>query len=224
MKSHSTATSIIYGTIRRILRPFIQGIWIKKVTGLHNIPRRGSAILAMNHQSFFDFLTLSVVCPRNIHFLAAEKFFYHPVWKHIMMVTGQIKVERTSTDKAGVHQLVETHVQKNTLLGIFPEGTRSESKTHMLKAYTGIAKYALTHRIPIIPVGIIGADDVLSKTGKKVNTAKVIEIHIGEALHFDEYFEKEISKETCTLVTEKVMKKISNLSNKIYTHYEFDNN
>lgn len=198
------------------------GIWIKKVTGLHNIPKKGSSILAMNHQSFFDFLTLSVVCPRNIHFLAAEKFFHHPIWKHVMMFTGQIKVERTSTDKSGVHESVRTHVQKNTLIGIFPEGTRSESKTHMLKAYTGIAKYALAHRIPIIPVGIIGAEDVLSKQGKKINTSKIIEIHIGEPMHFEKYFEGQTDRETLMLVTEKVIKKIEKLSNKIYPHYEYD--
>lgn len=221
MESHSYGISLLYGLLRRLLKPLIKALWIKKVTGLSNIPKKGSAIIAMNHQSFFDFLTLSVVSSRNIHFLAAEKFFYHPVWKHIMRASGQIKVDRKSDNKEEVHDKVKKHIEKSTLIGIFPEGTRSESKTHMLKAYTGIARYALAHKIPIIPVGIIGADEVLPKGAKKIKTGKMIEIHIGEPIHLEHYWGEEEDKETRTIVTEKVIKKIESLSKKIYPHYEF---
>lgn len=220
MKSHSNTTAFVYFSLRKILKPLIKGIWIKKTTGQHNIPKKGAAIVALNHQSLLDFLTFSVVSPRNIHFLAAEKFFSHPLWKILMKLTGQIKVERQLGDKSSVHAAVKQHIDKGTLIGIFPEGTRSHLKDEMLKAFTGIARYALEHQVPIIPVGIVGADGILSKTQKGVKFAKTVEIHIGEPLHFNEHWGKHTDKEICTIVTERVMRQIERLSGKRYPHYE----
>ena len=220
MKSYSTTTSFTYFFLRKALKPVIKGIWVKKVSGLENIPKAGSAILALNHQSFFDFLTFSVVANRNVHFLAAEKFFKSFFWKPIMLLTGQIKVDRQTSDKSGVHTAVAEHLKRGQLIAIFPEGTRSHLEFEMLKAYTGIARYALEHHVPIIPVGIKGAEKVHSKSTPNLSFKKVVEIHIGEPLHFNEHWGKHADKEVCTIVTEKVIKKIEKLSGKTYPHYE----
>ncbi len=221
MNSYSKLTSIVYSCLRRLLKPLVKWIWVKKVTGLANIPTDGSAIFALNHQSFLDFITFSVVCPRNVHFLAAEKFFNSLFWNPIMKLSGQIRVNRNSHDKTSVHAIVKKHIEKGTLLAIFPEGTRADSELEMLKAYNGIAKYALEHQIPIIPVGIVGAHGILSKNSSKIRFKKSIEIHIGEPLIFSEYWGKHLDKSTCTFITEKVIKKIELLSGKKYNHYEF---
>lgn len=221
MKSYSTIISITYSFLRKVLGPIIKLVWVKKVTGISNIPKSGSAIFALNHQSFIDFITFSVVCPRNVHFLAAEKFFTSLFWKPVMILTGQIKVERNLHDKSTVHSIVKKHIDKGTTLGIFPEGTRSHSETEMLKAYNGIARYSLEHKVPIIPVGIVGAHSFFSKNNPKIGFKKSVEIHIGKPLLFEDYWDKHLDKSTCTLITEKVMKEIEILSGKKYKHYEF---
>jgi 1-acyl-sn-glycerol-3-phosphate acyltransferase len=202
------------------LKPVIKGIWVREVTGLDNIPKKGGAIIALNHQSFFDFLTFSVVTKRNVHFLAAEKFFRNKSTLPVMILTGQIKVERGDSDKSLVHESVETHLKKGHLVGIFPEGTRSHLEFEMLKAYTGIAKYALKHHVPIIPVGIRGAFNIHAKDSKKLRYSKEIEIHIGEPIHFEEHWDKHTDKYICTKVTESVVREIEKLSLKKYPHYE----
>lgn len=221
MKSYSKIISIIYYILRSLLKPLIKVVWVKKVTGLSNVPTTGPAIFALNHQSFLDFITFSVVCPRNVHFLAAEKFFNSLFWKPIMILSGQIKVTRNSHDKATVHSSVKNHVEKGMLLAIFPEGTRSHSEIEMLKAYTGVAKYALEHCVPIIPVGIKGAHGIFSKGSNKIKLRKSVEISIGEPMIFKEYWGKHLDKSTCTFITEKVIKRIEILSGKKYNHYEF---
>ncbi|HEY1037533.1 MAG TPA: lysophospholipid acyltransferase family protein [Candidatus Paceibacterota bacterium] len=220
MKSHSRFISFTYSVLRFILRPIIITIWVKEVTGVKNIPKTGGAIVALNHQSFLDFFAFAVVAPRGTHFLSAEKFFKKGLWKWLMILTGQIKVERNADDKSGVHSLVKKHIENGDLVGIFPEGTRSHLKDEMLKAFTGIAKYALEHRVPIIPVGIKGAHEIHSKESKRVKFIKTLEVHIGTPLHFPNHWEHHSDKEARTYVTEKAIKQIERLSGKRYPHYE----
>jgi len=222
MNSDSNLVAFLHYSIRKIFGPLVRLVWIKKVTGLENIPSAGPAILVFNHQSFFDFICFMAVSPRNIHYLSAEKFFTHKVWKHLMRWTGQIKVERQEHDKGGVHDSVKKHIDKGTLIGIFPEGTRSPHQHEMLKAFTGAGRYTLEHNVPIIPVGIKGTYEVHSRHSKKPSFIKGVEIHVGQKLHFPEYSGKHDDKNIRTIVTEKAIREIEKLSGKKYPHYEFE--
>ena len=220
IETHSKCVKISYGLLRRIFAIFVKIFLLRKVSGFENIPKNGPAIVAMNHQSFFDFLIVSAIAPRNIHFLAAEKFFTNKYWRILMIATGQIKVDRKSEDKTESLQRIHKHLKKGTLVGIFPEGTRSHLKDEMLKAFTGIAKFALENRVPIIPIGIIGTDEVMSKNDKKPMIKKVVEIKVGKPMYFENYHGKQDDKEACTFVTERVIMEIEKLSGKKYPYYE----
>ena len=76
-RSDHPLIGICYWILRKIFGPVVRLLLIRRVGGLANIPKSGSAILAFNHQSFFDFICVPAIAPRNIHFLAAEKFFEH---------------------------------------------------------------------------------------------------------------------------------------------------
>ena len=209
----------IYSVLRTLLRPIVKIIWIKEISGLENIPKKGSAVLAINHQSYFDFFCLAVVSPRNIHFLAAEKFFNHWLWGILMKVTRQVRVDRNTHDKHEMHNLVHAHIDRGSLVGIFPEGTRSPYEHTMLKAFSGIAKYALHKKIPIIPVGIKGTFHVMSKTDHRPKLLKIVLIHVGPPIHYKEYYTRsEYSEMDYRVITHSVMKKISVLSGKNYDH------
>ena len=66
---------MIYWILKKIFGPFVKLIWIKKAEGLENVPKKGAFIIASNHSSYFDFISLIAVCPRRIYFLAGEVFF-----------------------------------------------------------------------------------------------------------------------------------------------------
>lgn len=61
-----------YWIVKILFGPVVRLIWVKKVKGLNNIPKKGACIIAANHSSYFDFICLMAVLPRRIHFLAAE--------------------------------------------------------------------------------------------------------------------------------------------------------
>ena len=66
---------MFYWILKKIFGPFVRLIWIKKIKGLNNFPKTGPFIIAANHSSYFDFISLIAVCPRRVYFLAAEKFY-----------------------------------------------------------------------------------------------------------------------------------------------------
>ncbi len=207
-----------YSFIRLTLGTLVRLIWVKKVEGIENIPRKGAAIVAFNHQSYFDFLCFISISPRKIHFLSAEKFFTHPLWGPLVKMTQQIKVDRKNHDKGDLHETIFAHLEHGKMIGIFPEGTRSPHENEMLYAFTGVAQYALRGNVPVLPVGVKGTYDIMAKHDKKPKFKKIVTIHIGTLMHFPEYSHSKLDKKTFRLITDKVMLEIASLSGRNYSH------
>lgn len=220
MKSDHPVIAIIYWILRNTIGKIIRLCLIKSVTFEEPLLKNKSAILAFNHQSFFDFLCVAAVINRNIHFLAAEKFFENKWWRILMFLTGQIKVDRIKHEKFNLHASIDRHIQKGKLIGIFPEGTRSPYVDLMLKAYTGVAQISLKHAIPIIPVGIKGTFEIMSKHDRRPKLGKTVSIHFGKQIHFSRHHGLHDDKEICLQVTERIIKDIEELSGKKYPYYE----
>lgn len=208
--------SISYFLIRNIFSPIIRILWIKKVTGRSNLPSRGSALIAFNHQSYLDFLCFVAISKRNVYFLTAEKFFTNKLWVPLMVLTGQIRVDRKSKNKEKTHQQVIRKLKEGKLIGIFPEGTRAPDKDVMLPAFSGVAKFALEAGVDIIPVGIMGAYETMSRFDKRPKLGKRIEFHIGEPVYIKDYKDREATEELYKEITEDVISRISKLSGKQY--------
>ena len=208
-----------YSLIKLVLGTLIRLIWVKKVEGIKNIPKKGPVIVAFNHQSFFDFLCFISVSPRHVHYLSAEKFFSHKVWAPLMKLTEQIKVDRKQHDKRILHSTIYSHLNHNKMIGIFPEGTRSPYQDEMLYAFTGVAKYAIKGRVPVIPVGIKGTYDIMAKSDKKPKFNKTVTIHVGEPIHFTDYFDVKLNKKAYRVLTDRIMREIVKLSGKNYSHF-----
>ncbi len=99
---------MIYWILKYTVGILIRIIWVKKVSGLKNIPKNGPLIICANHSSYFDFLTLIAVCPRRIYFLTGEVFFKKWQWRWLVKSTNQIKVDRKSKDKIeSVNKVIE---------------------------------------------------------------------------------------------------------------------
>lgn len=217
--NHSFFVDFVYFLIRFIVGPIVRLIWVKNVTGLENIPRRGPVIVAFNHQSYFDFICFIAVSPRNIYYLSAEKFFEKPLWSFLLKITGQIPVDRTSNDKRDLHNVVHQYLDQGKMIGIFPEGTRANDKDIMLRAYPGVARYAIEKKAPIVPVGIIGTFEILPRTKDFPKFKKIVKINIGKPIYFSEYYSAKLDKNELSVLADRVMFEIANLSGKIYPYH-----
>lgn len=210
---------VTYFLIRFFVGPIVRIIWVEKVTGLENIPTRGPVIVAFNHQSYFDFICFIAVAPRNIYYLSAEKFFKRPLWSFLLRITGQIPVERTSSDKGELHGLVHERLDQGKMIGIFPEGTRANDNSTMLRAYPGVVRYAIEKKTPVVPVGIIGTFEILPRTEDFPKFKKIVKINVGKPIYFSEYYSVKLGKTELGVLADKVMFEIAKLSGKIYPYH-----
>jgi 1-acyl-sn-glycerol-3-phosphate acyltransferase len=200
-----------YWILKIILGPIIRLIWIKEVRGLENFPRKGSVIIAANHSSYFDFISLVAILPRRVYFLAAEKFYQNWLWAPIVKLTKQIKIERQESNKKEAYDKISSILKNNGVIGIFPEGTRSpDGKIH--KTFTGVAKFALSTKTSVVPIGINGAYEILPRQKRVPMFRKIIEINIGPKVDLSDFNDKNIGESTLRGATDLIMLEIFKLS------------
>ncbi|RJO61934.1 1-acyl-sn-glycerol-3-phosphate acyltransferase [candidate division WS5 bacterium] len=144
---------MLYWFLKIILHLPIHLFWMEKVEGKHNLPKKGSYILASNHRSFLDFAFLSTAIHRRIYYLAAEFLYEFFPTRLVLTRTKQVKVPREGNDQAQTYEGAKRVLENGGILGVFVEGKRSHHNLS-LKAYKGAAKIALQNKADIVPTVI----------------------------------------------------------------------
>jgi len=201
---------MLYWVLKSLAGPIVRLIWIKKVAGLENLPQKGPFVVAANHSSYFDFISLMAVLPHRVYFLAAEKFYESWFWRPLVAGTGQIKVDRQNPDKQEVFQKIFELLKNGQVVGIFPEGTRS-ADGKIGKTFTGVAKIATEAKVPVVPVGISGTYEIMSRHDKKPKFIKNITINIGKPIYLEEYYSRAGDEAAMRQATDAIMGQVSSL-------------
>ena len=205
-----------YSLLRLTIAPVIRALWVGSVAGLENIPRSGGLIVASNHESFMDFLCFMAVCPRDVHYLAAEKFF-NSLWTHwLMRLSGQIKLDRHAPHPGEAYKQAVSALRQGHVVGIFPEGTRSPDG-RLLRGRVGVARLAHRARVPVLPVGVSGTFEILPRHRRWPRLAKC-DIRIGTPMVFPEFAATRLPDERYRAITDEIMLRIAALTGEIYPH------
>ena len=151
---------------RKSLQSFVKSVFFGlmdiEIQGLENIPLTGGCILATNHLSRLDTPLLFMAIERdNLSALVTDKYRYNPLFALFINTTNSIWINREIADHKAIRAGLD-HIKNGGLLGIAPEGTRSRNGK-LLQAKSGIALIAEKAGVPIIPVGIRGTEDTMSK-------------------------------------------------------------
>jgi 1-acyl-sn-glycerol-3-phosphate acyltransferase len=145
-----------YAMARLIATPLYRMLWPVRVEGGEQLPRRGPAILAANHVSFFDSVTLLMTVRRTLSFFG--KVEYLDSWKtrRLLPALGMIPVDRSDGRRAVEALKIAAEVLRaGRMFAIYPEGTRSpDGDLHA--GHTGAAYLSLATGVPIVPAGIVG--------------------------------------------------------------------
>ncbi len=154
--------------------------------GEENIPRKGGAILAINHVSYLDFAiagTAALPVKRYVRFMAKKELFDNKIAGPLLRGMHHINVDRSNGAASFVTAL--RALKSGEIIGIFPEGTISTSfEIKGLK--TGAIRLAADAGVPIIPTIVWGGQRVYTK-GVKPNFKRgkaPVTVSFGEAIHY----------------------------------------
>jgi 1-acyl-sn-glycerol-3-phosphate acyltransferase len=162
---------------------FIARIWAKtllilsgtrvEVIGAENVRLGKPQIFMSNHQSDFDILVVLGFIPGQFRWIAKKELFKIPIFGGAMRNAGYIEIDRQNHEKAMKSlDLAAQKIREGKSVMTFPEGTRS--KDGVVKPFKqGMFHLAIKAGVPIVPVCIMGAGEIMSKRSLRINPGKV---------------------------------------------------
>ena len=199
-----------------LLGPWLRLAFRPQATGLENVPGEGGVILAANHESFLDDLLLPLVLKgRRTVFLGKAEYFDKWYLRWFFRAAHVIPIRRGggSQAEAALQAGVEA-LRQGTLIGIFPEGTRSPDG-RLYRGKTGVARMALEAGVPVVPVAITGTYRCLPYD-RKVPRPGRVRISFGRPLRFDGYAGTAPDRFVLRSATDEIMYEIMMMSGQEY--------
>ncbi|MFT7837319.1 lysophospholipid acyltransferase family protein [Saccharothrix sp. BKS2] len=211
---------MLYTVMKRVVAPTARLVYRPSVEGLENLPATGPVILAPNHLSFIDSVVIPVVVPRRVSFLAKAEYFdgkgvkgalsryFFGSLGHVPVRRGAGRAARASLDTA------RAVLDAGGAFAIYPEGTRSlDGRLH--RGRTGVARLALESGAPVVPVGLVGTDEV-QPVDARLPRVRPVTIRFGEPLRFERYAGLQDSLPVLRAVTDEIVYRILELSGQEY--------
>jgi 1-acyl-sn-glycerol-3-phosphate acyltransferase len=202
----------LYWILKVVLTPIVYLLVRVKVEGRDRVPKRGPVILACNHRSFLDSIFIPMVVHRRVTFVAKAEYFDDRKTAWFFRGCGQIPIRREggSASERALASATEV-LQKGGVFGIYPEGTRTRDG-YLHRGHTGIARLTLRCNAPIVPIGIIGSDEVQPIDRKLPNLFRRVTIRFGEPIDPARYQGRENEHRALRELTDEVMYEIGELS------------
>jgi 1-acyl-sn-glycerol-3-phosphate acyltransferase len=164
---------MLYRFCRAVLRLLFTVFYRLEASGQHNIPASGPVVLCGNHTSNLDPPLLGTPISRKVHYMAKAELFNMPIIGWLIPRLGAFPVKRGGVSKESIRLAIQLLTEGN-VLGVFPEGTRSNAGGMGKK---GAAMLALKSNAVVIPVSIIGNYSLFRK----------MRVHYGEPVDLTEF-------------------------------------
>jgi 1-acyl-sn-glycerol-3-phosphate acyltransferase len=176
------ASRAFYQFVRALIALFAKLLFRIEVQGRENVPAAGAFILAPGaHRSNIETFVVSIVTRRRMRFMGKDSLWKHAASDWFFSSLGGFPVHRDAADREALNQTLDL-VQRGEAVVMFPEGTRRTGPTidaeHLRD---GVAYVASRAQIPIVPVGIGGAERVMPPKAKYLRPTKMVLI-VGEPL------------------------------------------
>jgi putative phosphoserine phosphatase/1-acylglycerol-3-phosphate O-acyltransferase len=153
------------------------------------IPADGAAIVVFNHRSYFDPTVMGLLLARagrNVRGLGKKEVFDVPVIGRLLEGIGGVRVERASGSDEPLEAAARA-LRGGELVMMAPEGTIPRGPAFFdpeLKGRWGAAKLAADTRVPVIPVGLWGTENVWPRNQRLPNlnplTRPVVSAVVGD--------------------------------------------
>jgi 1-acyl-sn-glycerol-3-phosphate acyltransferase len=185
-----------------------------RLTGRHNVPKKGPYFLVSNHLAWTDVPLVPAYLSTPVVYLAKEELFLGRLgW--LVRLLGAIPVKRGEADR----QLLRASndlLKRGRVLVIFPEGHRSDNH-QLIHAHAGMGMIALRAGVPVVPVAVCGSEHAWKRFRPRITIA------YGEPMDLKPKGAK-ITKDDIQEATETVMRRIASLLPPAYRGVYGDDN
>lgn len=168
------------------IAPKILGIKVK-VSGRENIDRNQTYIFMANHLSFMDGPLLLWLIPHHARIIFKKELIWIPIIGQGMKYVQFIPVDRKGKEggKTAIKKAAHMVRSRGFSFLIFPEGTRTRTG-RMGDFRRGGFFLALESGVPILPVTISGAFDLMPKGKFRIHRGK-IQVNFHPSIPIEDY-------------------------------------
>ena len=151
---------------------FLSGIRYQ-IEGLEHIDRSKPYIYIFNHRSFIDAPVIPMAIPQVLRALGKKELSKIPVFGWIVGKFA-VWVDRSSTEsrRASLETLIRI-LEKGKSVVVAPEGTRNNTDELLLPFQKGAFRLSIETQIPILPMAVIGADQIMKRGSILLSPGKV---------------------------------------------------
>lgn len=144
-----------------------------KLLGAENIPKKGPFIVVSNHFNRLDPPFVIYAIKKPINFLMASDQTVEAQIMWAPWLYGFIPTNRQNLAPSTLKKSLRA-LKNREIVGIFPEGTATEQ--YLRPAKKGAAYMAMSANVPILPMSIIGMDNIWENWFKGVKPRLYITI------------------------------------------------
>ena len=161
----------------RVVAFFVTGIpklvWRVRIEGRERLPETGAYVIAPSHRSMMDIPFVAGITTRRVRFMGKAPLFRIPVVGSAFRALGSFPVERDGNDRKPLRDSLEILVGGDALV-VYPEGTR-QNGPDIQPLQPGAAYLAVKAQVPIVPVGVAGAEEIFrSRRGRLPGLRRVV--------------------------------------------------
>lgn len=177
------ARNLTWRTIQFILQN-VFCFWLGyRARGYQQLDDAGGGLVLANHQSFLDPLLIGLPLHRPVSYLGRDTLFRVPVIGWILRNTYVMPINREAAATTTLRESLR-RMEHGYLVGIFPEGTRTETG-EVGEFKPGFVALIRRSNLPVYPVGIAGGFQAMGRKSLFLYPARV-RVVVGEPISVEQ--------------------------------------
>ncbi len=162
-----------------LIRPLYRRWWRVEVRGIEHVPDEGGALIVGNHAG---------TLPWDAIMVALALHDEHPARRPLRMLAADLAfsmqvvapLARKSGDTLACNDDAERLLRSGELVGVWPEGYKGLGKPYRERyrlqrfGRGGFVEVALRTRVPIIPVAVVGSEEIYPMIGNARPIARLL--------------------------------------------------
>jgi 1-acyl-sn-glycerol-3-phosphate acyltransferase len=208
---HRHLRSLLYAFLALPMRFYFR----EKVFGIENLPEKPPYIIAANHASSMDYVTVAWAIGKRREDLypITTKLFYDNAWVRfwIKIAANAVRIDSIEDFIPALRAAVQV-LRAGKAIYVNPEGMRSTNGT-LLPFRPGVGVLAVETGVPLVPVYVSGTWKALP-TGRIFLRPYPISVHIGKPIEMEPYIEKKKSRRAYDVykeVTDELQSRVEEL-------------